>query len=49
MTKVTFCLDDDLFIKLQKIQSDKIRELRKSISFSSVLIETLKSSLNQSS
>lgn len=46
MTKVTILLDDDLFLKLQKIQSDKIKQLRKSISFSSVLIETLQKSFD---
>ena len=45
--RVTIVLDDDLAKKLHEIQAKLIRETTKSVSFSSVLNETVRTSLKK--
>jgi len=43
--RITIMLDDDLAVKLRKIQAEQIRKSDKSVSFSHVINETLKAGL----
>jgi hypothetical protein len=45
--RITVVLDDDLVKKLHEIQAKLIRETTKSVSFSSVLNETIRTSLKK--
>jgi predicted transcriptional regulator len=45
--RITVVLDDDLVKKLHEIQAKQIRETTKSVSFSSVLNETVRASLKK--
>ncbi len=44
--RITVVLDDEVVKKLRNIQSMKIRKSKKSVSFSSVIKEELRKSLN---
>lgn len=45
--RITIVLDEDILKKLHEIQSKRIRESSKSVSFSAVLNETLASGLKK--